>query len=312
VPGIHIPQEADTLPDYRDLVARLEADGYGCFWIGEVDSIDAVTAATLAALGSGRATVSLFLNTFTRAPTTLAMTASTLAHLAPGRAEVALGVGSPMFVEQWNGIPYRGLHARLRDTLRFVRAALAGERVEGPFESFETHGFALGTSPDPPPALLVAATGPRALRLAVEEADGVVLNWITPDDVARTGILEQCDAVSLVVPVCPTEEHERMDRRMRPVATTYLGVKGYADQQRRLGHADLLEPMWAAQAAGDRDGAKAAFPAALLDELVVWGSPAECRARLDEIEHATGARVLATVFPPRRVHTFAEVVPTRA
>ena len=87
--------------------------------IGETNDVDPVTMATLALTATERATVTVFLNVFTRAPTTLAVTGATLARIAPGRVEIALGVGSPVFVERWNGIPYRGLHDRLRDTLRF-------------------------------------------------------------------------------------------------------------------------------------------------------------------------------------------------
>jgi hypothetical protein len=46
----------------------------------------------------------------------------------------------------------------------------------------------------------------------------------------------------------------------------------------------------------------------VLDELVIWGTPAACRSRLEEIERETGTRVIATVFPPAGT-TFAEVAP---
>ena len=101
MPAVHIPQDAETLPEYQDLAGRLERAGYDRMWVGEVNDVDAVSAATLAAIGTESARIGLFLNTFTRAPSTLAMTASTLAWLAPGRAQIALGVGSPLFVERW-------------------------------------------------------------------------------------------------------------------------------------------------------------------------------------------------------------------
>ena len=210
-----------------------------------------------------------------------------------------LGVGSPLFVERWNGIPYRRLHARLRDTLRFLRIALTGERVRERFETIDSDGFTLATHAATPPELLIAAGGPRALDLAAREADGVVLNWVTPTDVERIEPLPPERAtVSLVVSVCPTPDREEMDRIMRPVVANYLHVPGYAMQQRRLGRGDALAPMWAAWDAGDPTAARASLPASLLDDLVVWGEPAACRARLDEIERETGLGVIATFFPP--------------
>src|SRR5579864_7205659 len=106
MPGAHIPQEAPLLPEYQQVARRVEASGYDRIWVGEVNDVDAVSTATLAATGTAHVRIGMFLNTFTRAPSVLAMSASTLAALAPGRAEVALGVGSPVFVERWNGIPY--------------------------------------------------------------------------------------------------------------------------------------------------------------------------------------------------------------
>jgi len=299
MPAAYIPQDAAILSRYQRLAGRLEAGGYDRMWIGEMNDADAVSSATLAAIGTERARIGVFVNTFTRSPTVLALTASSLAALAPGRVQIVLGVGSPLFVERWNGIPYRRLHARLRDTLRFLRVALTGERVRERFETIESDGFALASHAEPPPELLIAAGGPRALELAAREADGVVLNWITPADVERIDPLpRERSAISLVVSVCPTPDREVMDRIMRPVVANYLHVPGYAMQQRRLGRGGALEQMWEAWDSGDAAAARAALPAAVLDELIVWGEPASCRVRLDEIERETGLGVIATFFPP--------------
>jgi probable F420-dependent oxidoreductase len=299
MPAIHIPQDAQTLPDYPRLAGLVDPGGYDRLWIGEVNDVDAVTAATLAAVETEQAQIAVFLNVFTRAPTTLAMTASTIARLAPGRTQIVLGVGSPMFVERWNGIPYHRLHSRLSDVLRFLRIALAGDRVREHFRTFDSDGFALASPPDPPPYLLIAAGGPRALDLAATEADGVVLNWITPSDVELIRPLpEDRHTVSLVVPVCPTTDREVMDQVMRPVVANYLRIPGYASQQRRLGRGAMLQHMWSAWSEGDAASARAALPFAVLDEFVVWGEPTACRTELSEIEHRTGVRVIATYFSP--------------
>ncbi len=308
MPGIHIPQNTGTLRRYGELAGRLEADGYDRIWIGEIDDVDAVTAAVLATTGTTQARIGVFVNVFTRAPSTLAMTASSLARLAPGRVQIVLGVGSPLFAERWNGIPYTRLADRLRDTLRFLRLALSGERIREPFPTIPGRGFALASPPEVPPELLVAATGPRALALAAEEADGVALNWVGVGDLGRVEPLPSDPArITLVVPICPTDDPAEADRTMRPIVTTYLTVPGYASQQRRFGRSDALAPMWAAADAGDRDGARAALPASVIADLVVTGTPAECRRRLEAIERETGTSVVTIVFPPAG-RRFSEVV----
>ena len=76
------------------------------------------------------------------------MNAATLAGLAPGRFVLGIGTSSRVIVEQWNGIELARPYQRARDTLRFLRAALAGEKVSAGYESFAISGFRL----DPPPA----------------------------------------------------------------------------------------------------------------------------------------------------------------
>jgi probable F420-dependent oxidoreductase len=306
MPGTYIPPDRDTLATFAELAARSEASGYDRIWIGETNDVDPVIIATLALGATERAKVALFLNVFTRAPTTLAVAAATLARLAPDRVEIALGVGSPVFVERWNGIPYRDLYARLRDTLRFLRMTLGGERVREPFPTIAGSGFALSLPPGQPPTLLLTATGTRALALAAKEADGVILNWVAPADLERVESLPERSAVSLVIPVCPTPDRELVDRTMRTPLVNYFNIPGYADQQRRLGRAEQLDEMWRAWDAGDRAAAHAALPAEVLDELVVWGEPAACRARLEEIERTTSTRAIGLFFPPPGT-TYADV-----
>jgi probable F420-dependent oxidoreductase len=310
MPSIYIPGDADTLRSYADLAGRLEADGFDRMWIGELNGADAVTAATLAAVGTTDAQIGVFVNVFTRAPTVLAMTAASLGTIAPGRVQLVLGVGSPLFVERWNGIPFDRTFTQLRDTLRFLREAFTGERVRGPFDSIVSDGFSLEDRPSSPPELLVAATGTRALELAATEADGVALNWILPGDLDRIDPLPRDrQAVTIVVSVCPTADRTVVDESMRTIMANYFRIPAYADQQRRLGRADLLEPLWKAWADGDAAAARAALPDALIDDFVVWGEPSACRERLEAIERDTGARVVATYFPPKGTTFEAAALP---
>jgi alkanesulfonate monooxygenase SsuD/methylene tetrahydromethanopterin reductase-like flavin-dependent oxidoreductase (luciferase family) len=62
--------------------------------------------------------------------------------------------------------------------------------------------------------------------------------------------------------------------------TTYLNVNAYAEFHRWLGRGPALQPMWDAWSGGDRKGALAAIPDEVVDELVVHGSVAECRAHI--------------------------------
>ena len=56
------------------------------------------------------------------------MSAASLAAVAPGRFVLGVGTSSPVIVEGWNGIQLARPYQRARDTLLFLRAALAGGR----------------------------------------------------------------------------------------------------------------------------------------------------------------------------------------
>ncbi len=296
--AIHLPHEPEILAAFTELARELEDGGYNGLWTGEVNSTDGVAAAALAASATENADIGVLVNVFTRAPTLVAMSAWTLGHIAPQRAHIVLGVASPLLVERWNGIAYRRLADRLADVLRFVRLSLDGRRVAGEFATITSSGFALPAPPELPPKLLVAACGPRALALAATEADGVVLNWVGPGDLDHIKPLpSDRSRVSIVVPICPTSDRAEMEEIMRPVIADYLMAPAYANQQRRLGRGDALEPMWEAWERRDRQGARHAVPTSIFDELVVWGAPVECRERLALIEAETGARTIATYFP---------------
>ena len=75
---------------------------------------------------------------------------------------------------------------RVRETAKFLRAALAGERVVFKGETFAVDGFRLTKVPKEPVPIHVAALREGMLRVAGQVGDGVILNWLSPDDVPRS------------------------------------------------------------------------------------------------------------------------------
>jgi probable F420-dependent oxidoreductase len=299
VVALQLTAEAGRLPDLPRLSGRIEKLGYDGLWIGEVNYADAVVQASVAAGASRALRIAPLFNVFTRSPTNAALAAAGLAHQAPGRIIVVLGASSPLLVQRWNGIPYERPFSRVRDYLEFLSAALSGERVQGEFATFSSDGFSLADPPASPPQIFVAAAMPRSIQLAARKADGVVLNWLTADDVGRVNELSaDRTRIWLSMMVCPSPDPAVVDRLLRPLVTDYLAAPAYAGLQRLVGRGRQLAPMWELFALGDRAGARRALPQALLEELVVWGSPEECGRRLGEIEKHTGIHPIATLALP--------------
>jgi probable F420-dependent oxidoreductase len=199
---------------------------------------------------------------------------------ASGADAFTLGIGasSPAVVEQWNGIPFELPLQRVRDLLRFLRDALAGQKVTQDYASFRISGFRLDRAPGNPPPVYVAALRPGMLRLAGTEGDGAIVNWLSADDV-RT-VVPHVGGMAPVVArifVCPSQDTQAVRAAGRRMIAAYLNVPAYAAFQEWLGRGPALERMWKAWQAGDRKAALAAIPDQVVDDLIVHGPAEHCR-----------------------------------
>jgi probable F420-dependent oxidoreductase len=221
---------------------------------------------------------------FTRGPALLAMTAAALAEAAPGRFTLGIGASSPVVVGDWNAVPFERPLERSRDLLRFLRTALAGEVVDGTFETFEVHRFRLERPPPVPPRLFLAGLRGGMLRLAASAADGAILNWLGVENLPKvqsclTGAAPDFEVVARIF-VCPTPNLAYARETGRRLIAAYLTVPAYAAFHRWLGNGDALKSLWDLWSAGDRKAAAASVPDALVDSLIVHGTPEECREHL--------------------------------
>ncbi|HEY4851596.1 MAG TPA: LLM class F420-dependent oxidoreductase [Streptosporangiaceae bacterium] len=284
--GITLPLRGMPLPAQRDIVAALPDLGYTDVWSAEMNGSDAFTPLALVALWSSRLRLGTAIaGIYTRGPALLAMNAATLAALAPGRFVLGIGVSSAVIVEQWNGIPLDQPYQRSRDTLRFLRAALAGEKVTEEYETFSVQGFRLEAAPQPPPALALAALRPGMIALAASHADGAITNWLAPGDVpaVRAVAGPDCELIARVF-VCPTTDADAARAIGRRLIAAYLTVPAYAAFQDWLGRGEALRPMQDAWAAGDRRGALPAIPDQVVDDLFIHGTLEHCRERVAEYQ----------------------------
>ena len=284
--GLTLPLSGRALPGQRDIVSALPDLGYTDAWSSEVSGADAFTPLALAAgwapgLRLGTAVAGIY----NRGPALLAMNGATLASLAPGRFVLGIGVSSPVVVTDWNCVPLDRPYQRARDTLRFLREALAGGKVSMTGETFTVRGFRLDAAPDPPPALALAALRPGMVKLAAELADAAITNWLAPADVpaVRAVAGPGCELVARIF-VCPTADAAAARYIGRRMIAAYLTVPVYAAFHDWLGRGERLHAMQQAWAAGDRRGALAAIDDELVDELLVHGPAQRCRERVAEYQ----------------------------
>src|SRR6478752_2116518 len=282
--GVTVPIPGVPLHAHREWFEEIAALGFSDVWSSEADGPDGFTPLALATawvptLRGGIAIVPAF----TRGPALLAQSAATMADAAPGRFALGVGASSPAIVERWNNIPFVDPFRRTRDTVRFLRRALTGEKVTERYDTFEVQGFRLGIVPEVQPTILVAALRPGMLRLAGEEADGAVINWLSAADVAQTKpyVGDNKEIVARIF-VAPTDDFDVVRTMAARAITSYLNVEVYAKFHEWLGRGSVLQPMWDAWAAGDRDRVRELVPDEVIDELIVWGTPEQIRAKVED------------------------------
>jgi probable F420-dependent oxidoreductase len=299
--GITLPLRGTAPAEQRRLVAELPDLGYTDAWSSEVNGADAFTPLAAAAQWAGGLRFGTAIaGIFTRGPALLAMSAAALADLAPGRFVLGIGISSPVIVTDWNGLELARPYQRARDTLLFLRAALAGEKISQQYGSFRISGFRLDPVPRQPPGLALAALRPGMVALAAAHADGAITNWLAPGDVPKVrGVAGPGCELTARIFVCPTADAGAARAIGRRMIAAYLTVPAYAAFHDWLGRGEALRPMQQAWAAGDRKGALAAIPDEIVDDLVVHGPPEACRERVAQYhEHGLDTPVIAVVPAP--------------
>jgi alkanesulfonate monooxygenase SsuD/methylene tetrahydromethanopterin reductase-like flavin-dependent oxidoreductase (luciferase family) len=289
MPGRGAHGEREVLPWHELLLIAETAEetGYEAIFTPEIAAREAF--ATLTGFAGDTREIHLATGVVplhTRALTTLVMAAASVQDVSDGR--FVLGVGSRDTIES-----VRKRVRAIRDLLGEGRAEIDGEQL-GPIDL-----------PDPeadPVLVYLGALGPRMTELAGEVADGVVLNWCTPERVAQARAQaargsERADGpphdftVAVYVRACLGHDEEHTLAALREAAGQYAAMDRYRRQFVAMGLGEEAARAGAAWEAGRL----AEVPDALLQAVCVWGTREEALERLGAYREA-GAD-LVVVYP---------------
>jgi probable F420-dependent oxidoreductase len=298
--GLTIPLLYHRLHEQAEIVREAEALGYTDLWSFETSGIDGFSPLVHAACTAQHARLgTAIVSSFTRGPAILAMSAAACADAAPGRFVLGIGASTQAIVGGWNGIAFERPVSHVRETVRRLRAALAGERM--PLEQGARGGFKLDAPPEQPVPIYVAGLRSGMLRMAGEVADGIVINFLPPSAVpvvlaeVRRGAEaagRDPDAIDVVARhmTCTDGWNDETRFAARFLLAVYVTSPPYEAFLRWLGLGDKIDPVLTLWRAGDRGGALEAMTDELIGSLIVVGTPEECRARIGEYR-AAGVRV---------------------
>jgi len=276
--------------DMVEIVQTAEQTGYKALFLPESTGREAFS--TLAALARHTEVLRLGTGVVTivaRPLPTTVMAAATVDQISGGRLVLGLGTGPTG----------PGALGRLRTFVDLARGALAGEPIEMP----DGTRFTLAIDPPSTPIpIWLAALNPKAMRLAGEIADGVLLNWCSPERVAfaRERVHEGAEAagrdpaavtVGVYVRACVGQEPEPTLAALRAAAGQYASHPAYRRQFEAMGLGDESRRAAEAFAAADIDR----VPEELVRAVCVLGDTPQAIAVLKAYREA-GAD-LPVVYP---------------
>lgn len=285
--GMTIPFDG-PLHAQRERFRELVDLGYTDAWSAEADGHDGFTPLALASVWAPELRLgTAIIPAFTRGPACFAQSVGSMAQAAPGRFAIGIGSSSNVIVERWNGMDFDEPYKKVRDIVRFLRASLAGDKVKQDYDTFSINGFKLKALPPEPVPILVAALRSGMLKLAGREGDGAIINWLSAEDVKSVAPIvreaapdgEPREIVARIF-CAPIDDPDTVYGAAKFAIAAYLNVPVYAKFHEWLGRSEVLEPMWAKWKDGDRQGALAAIPDSLVDELIVHGPPEKCREHI--------------------------------
>jgi probable F420-dependent oxidoreductase len=296
--GLTLPLPGTPLAATEGLVKQAEAAGYTDLWSGETNGPDGFTPLALSAAWTERARLGTgIVGVFQRGPALLAQEAAALADASGGRFVLGIGSSSDRIVEGWNGIPFERPLSKVRETLDFLRTALDGERTAS--------GFKLETAPAERVPIVLAALRGKMLELAVERGDGAFTNFLPLSGLPKVtvplaGAPEGFELLCRFF--CIPGEREQVEPLARFMFSSYITVPVYADFYRWLGFGDRIEPMVSAWEDGDRQGAAAAAPWELIEEMFVFGPPEQMKERIAAfVEGGVTLPILTPIAAPDKL-----------
>jgi probable F420-dependent oxidoreductase len=214
--------------------ADVERAGYGTLWLDASPPADLTLAEELLDATTGLAVGTSVVNVWTADPDAVAASYHRIEARHPGRFLLGVGIG------------HREVH----------------REYTSPYDTLASYVDRLAAKGVPADRTVVAALGPRMLRLARDRTAGAVPCMATPEHTRRARSV--LGAGKLLLPghfalPQPDAERARAIARSAPPGTA-LGVANYANNLRRLGFTD--DDL--ADAGSDR----------LIDALVAHGDPA--------------------------------------
>ena len=259
--GVWHPTDAMAATESIEFVHRIESLGYSVLWLPETTGRDPFAhIAYLASKTSEIAFATGIANIYHRHPGVTWQAATTLAEQSNGRFVLGLGVSHAPLVEGLRQMKYEKPVSTMRTYLTSMKSS--------PYSS---------VPPATEPLCLIAALGPKMLKLSSELTDGAHPYWTTPEhtQMARETIGPE-KLLCVEQKVVLTQDQATAYEAARNALRIYTALPNYRNNWKRMGFTDT-----------DIDTPTERF----IDAVIAWGSIQDIENRILEHEKAGASHV---------------------
>jgi F420-dependent oxidoreductase-like protein len=262
--------------------ARAAADdGFATFWLPQIFGVDALTALAVVGHDVGRIELgTAVVPTYPRHPVVLAQQALTTQAAVGGRLALGIGLSHQLVIEGMYGYSFERPVRHLREYLEVLVPLVRGDGASFDGETVRAR-VTLDVREATPFPVLVAALGPKMLRLAGRVADGTV-TWVTGPATIESHVVptitkaaaeagRPVPRVAVGLPVCVTSDVDAARARAARIFEIYGTLPSY-------------------RAMLDREGARS--PA----DVAVVGDEGDVRRQVEHLAAVGATDFVANVF----------------
>lgn len=274
--------EGQTLPDLIEMATGIEAAGLDSVWMANIFSFDAINSLSL--IGAGTSTLKLgtaVVPTYPRHPTAMAQQALTAAAATDNRFTLGIGLSHQIVIEGMFGMSYAQPAKHMQEYLSVLVPLLNKELVNHEGENYTVRNTQIDAPGADPVSVVVAALGPRMLKIAGELADGTNTWMVGPRTMEDHIVKHLCAAASSAGRPAP-----------RVIGGVPLGLTMRPDELRQQAAKTLAiyDQLPSYRAMLDREGA--AGPA----DIAILGDENALRGGIQRFENAGVSELNAVIL----------------
>jgi 5,10-methylenetetrahydromethanopterin reductase len=284
-----------------DLAVTAERSGYHSVWLPEGRGREPFALLGAMALATSRIQLGTgIMPIFSRLPALAAMGIATLDDLSGGRMNLGVGAGHTRFPH-----PRRAV----REFVEIVRLVMTGRSVNYAGRVFQVENFTLEFTPARQVPIFLAALRTRMLRLAGKLGGGVLLNWATTEQAARSvEIVREAAAssgrdprdivVACFIRTCVTGNVDGAKTVLRRLIAAYAVLPSYAAMWTDSGFGGEVAAIQKAWSSGVDEAAESVSDR-MVTALGLIGIKEACSAGLEQFRRAGVDLPIIYPFPLR-------------